>query len=85
MPVVRSGDGQEPLHCDGHHDEDATAETEPVERVVEVGEDWEECLGVDVLVVVPHYIKHSEHQVKCIEDIECDQQIVETDFLLKIK
>ena len=38
LPIVRSGDGQESLHSDGDNYEDAAAETQSVERVVEVGE-----------------------------------------------
>ena len=34
---MRPSDCQEPLHRDRHHDEDAAAETESVERVVKVG------------------------------------------------
>ena len=29
MPVVGPGHRQEPLHCDGHHDEDGAAQTQP--------------------------------------------------------
>ena len=37
LPIVRSGDGQESLHCDGDNYEDAAAETQSVDRVVKVG------------------------------------------------
>ena len=83
-PVVRSGDGQESLHCDGHNYEDAAAETESVERVVKVWKYCEESLRVKLLVIVPHYIKQSKHNVKCIEHIQSHQQIVETNLFLRI-
>lgn len=84
-PVVRSGDGQESLHCDGHNYEDAAAETESVERVVKVWKYCEESLRVKLLVIVPHYIKDSKHNVKCIEYIESHQEIIETNLFLGIK
>ena len=37
LPVVRSGYSQEPLHSYGDNYEDTAAETESVQRVVEVG------------------------------------------------
>ena len=83
-PVVRSGDGQESLHCDGHHNEDAAAETQPVERVVKVWKYCEESLGVKLLVIVPHNIQESKHDVECIEDIQRHQEIVETNLFLAI-
>ena len=84
QPVVRSGDGQEPLHCDGHHYEDAAAETQSVERVVKVGKYREESLGVKLLVVVPHHVQEGKHDVESIEHIQSNQQIVETNLLLGI-
>ena len=84
LPIVRSGDGQESLHSDGDNYEDAAAETQSVERVVKVWKYWEESLRVKLLVIVPHNIQESKHDVECIEHIQRHQEIVETNLLLAI-
>ena len=81
---MRPGYCQEPLHSDRHHDEDAAAETESVERVVKVGKYCQQSFRVELVVIVPHDIKDSKDQVKCIKHIESDQEVVEANFLLKV-
>ena len=84
LPVVRSGYSQEPLHSYGDNYEDTAAETESVQRVVEVGKYWEKSVRVELVMIVPHYIKDSKHQVERIEDVEGNKEIVETDLLLQL-
>ena len=36
------------------------------------------------MVIVPHDIKDSKDQVKCIKHVESDQEVVEANLLLKI-
>ena len=37
-----------------------------------------------LVVIVPHDIKDSKDQVKCIKHVESDQEVVEANLLLKI-
>ena len=51
---------------------------------MEIGEDIEERLWVELLVVVAHHVQDGEHDVEGVEHVEGDQEVVEADLLLDL-
>ena len=49
---------------------------------MEIGEDIEESLWVELLVVVAHHVEDGEHDVEGVKHIESDQEVVKADLLL---
>ena len=58
------------------------SQTSPVHGIVEIGEDIEERLWVELLVVVAHHVQDGEHDVEGVKHVEGDQEVVEADLLL---
>ena len=47
------------------------------------GKYGEESIRIEIIVIVPDYVKKREKNVNCVKDVESDQKKIETNLVLK--